>query len=324
MIPALAFNDANVAISDDAQVLRDHLATVVPKVNDFAVFNGSEKFLSKASAIRVNGLVVNVASHNGVFLEREIPEMFDLVIPMEGYTKGKADGKTYEAIGGSTALLANSERHHSASVGSKAVIHLNHRRLYSVAAAMLAENSRPLTTTGSRLLPIEVAKISFLNLFRTLLSQIDYSNNNIPLLEKLAFDDRIYRLSAGLIFPNLLLSDELGSGRRPQVSSEIDILCEYLRANLKQSISLTQMEQMSGLSARKLQYAFRKEFGMGAIEWLRKQRLHAAHSALIDTHEQTTVAFVAYDFCFVSASELSRHYQQEFGELPEQTIRRGR
>ena len=56
--------------------------------------------------------------------------------------------------------------------------------------------------------------------------------------------------------------------------------CDFLAAHLTQPLTLTQMEQRSGLSARILQYSFHGAYGMGPKEWLRKQRLHAARAIL--------------------------------------------
>ena len=324
MIPALAFNDTMATILDNVRLLGDHLEAVVPKVKEFSHFNKEGTFQSKTSAIAINRLVINVASHNGLYIERENTQNFDLVIPIEGYVKAKIDGVSYDIAGGHNALISSSHRHKSVSVGSNIIIRLDQQKLDATCASMNGVDSEPSLWAGNSALQLKLKDISFLKLFQTLLNQIDIFGGNPKLLEKLAFDDRVYRLSAGLVYPNLLLSGEPVSGRRPQVSTEIDMLCEYLSANLRQPISLTQMEQMSELSARKLQYAFRKAFGMGARDWLRQQRLHAARSALLNTHEHTTIAFVAYDFCFISASEFSRHYQKEFGELPEQTLKRGR
>jgi len=105
---------------------------------------------------------------------------------------------------------------------------------------------------------------------------------------------------------------------------EIMELCEWLNSRLTDVVSLTEMEQHSGLSARTLQYAFKSEFGARPTEWLRKQRLCAARDLLRDQSIQKTLTSLSYEFCFSSPSEFARFYKQEFGELPSQTARRAR
>lgn len=320
MIPALAFNDSRSTSTDEVNLLGDHLEAVLPKVMEFSKAYKGERFASKASAITMNGLIITTTSHTGTYLERKDSLNLDLIIPIEGHIEAEIDDFSAEVIGGLTALLRNSERYSSKSVGNTVVIRLDTGRLEATSASMRAGKSKPLAKTCSRLLPVEVGAMSFFNLFRILLNQIDCANGDPKILEKLGFDDRVYRLTAGLISPNLLLSSDSTDGRRCKARSEIESLSGYLRANLTQAISLTQMEQMSGLSIRDLRYAFKREFGTGPIEWVRKQRLHAARVVLLKSTESTTVGFVAYDFCFASSSEFSHYYQLEFGELPEQTI----
>ena len=323
MLPALAFNDAKAAIVNSMQLVADYYAAVAPKMNDFFKLSNAE-FRAKACTLKIGDLVVHTSSHTGRCLERIDANTCSLVIPIEGYNKNECSGAEHTAYGGSSALFLISNKRRSTSEGSSITIRLDVRTLAETFGFMFPNNKKTVSLENSRTLPTEVRDFSFLTHFRLLLNQIDYVNGDLKALEKLAFDDRVYRLSAGLIYPALLLSDESISGRCPKVSSELHMLCEYLRANLKQPVSLTQMERMSGLSARKLQYAFRKEFGMSAREWLRKQRLHAARDALLDAGKNNTIAFVAQDFCFASPLDFSRRYQLEFGERPEQTLGAGR
>ena len=324
MIPALAFNDARSKMSTQFKLIGYRYEKALPVIKEFGHIGEQKNFRAKSSIVMLKDLTIRATSHTETYFERDKAETLELVIPIEGDVVAQTSGCWQRCYGGKTALLMSAETHKSRGKGSILAVSLDKEKLAAVYSSMLAGRSRTQISRDLCILPLELNGVSFFNLLTFLVKQIDIVGGDSKLLEKLAFDDRVYRLSAGLIYPHLLLSDEPISGRRPQVSSEIDVLCEYLSANLKKPISLTQMEQMSELSARNIQYAFRKEFGMGAREWLRKQRLHAARSALLDTHEHTTIASVAYHFCFVSASEFSRHYLREFGELPELTLSRRR
>jgi len=324
MIPALAFNDAITEMTSDVNVISDHYAAVTPTLNAFSLFEDRKLFKAKRTSIMVKSLLVAATSKSAIYFEREDEEIFALNIPINGLVKTETDGYEFLIRGGNHAFLSTPGKHKTFASGSGVLFRLDKEKLLCVCLSMIGGNSHHPALNNPRALQLEYKKISFFQHFRLLLSQIDIAGGNAGLLEKLAFDDRVYRLAAGLICPDLLLVDEPVSGRRPHESSALHMLCEYLCANLRRPVSLTQMEQMSELSARKLQHAFRKEFGIGARAWLRKQRLHAARSALLDTHQKTTVEFVAYDFCFVSPSEFSLHYQHEFGELPEQTFSRRR
>ena len=324
MIPALAFNEARSEITDQINKLGDHYAAIVPRLLECSKISNGVKFQSKVSSIFMNKLIISASSHSGTYINREDPNGYDLVIPVEGSFASERGGSRHVVNAGETCLLATFENARNEISGSNVIIRLDQQRLKATCASMIADNCQLPDSEGSRTLQLQYKNTSLFNLFRSLLSQIDCVDCNPKHLEKLAFDDRIYRLSAVLIYPKLLLSDELASGRRPHFSPKINRLCQYIRANLTQPISLTEMETMTGLSTRKLQYAFTKQVGMGPKEWAIKQRLHGARSALLDSFESFTLDPIAYQFCFLSLSDFSRHYQKEFGERPEQTVRRRR
>jgi AraC family ethanolamine operon transcriptional activator len=133
-------------------------------------------------------------------------------------------------------------------------------------------------------------------------------------------DDSILRLCVALLnFEEVFAEKSTDEKSHPL---QIKLLCEYLSSNLMKPISLTDMEEISGLSARVLQYTFQKLFELRPKEWLRKQRLHAARQVLEKTEQQIKLTTVAYDFCFASPSHFAKHYKAQFGELPSQTVAR--
>jgi transcriptional regulator GlxA family with amidase domain len=87
---------------------------------------------------------------------------------------------------------------------------------------------------------------------------------------------------------------------------------------------MTELEQVSGLSERGLQYAFRRRFNCTPMAWVRQQRLAMAQALLRDPHGPVTVAAIALQTGFASASLFARHYRQHFGELPSETRLRTR
>ena len=153
------------------------------------------------------------------------------------------------------------------------------------------------------------------------MAQIDSVNGDAVVLGRLGLDDSLLRMCAAILNPSLFFGgnsiDEKVSPSREKIAR----LCEYLSGNLARPISLTEMEKMSGLSARVLQYTFQNAFGVRPKEWLRKQRLHAIRALLMKPTQQFKLTSLAYDYCFASPSDFARYYKQEFGELPSETIR---
>lgn len=86
-------------------------------------------------------------------------------------------------------------------------------------------------------------------------------------------------------------------------------------ANLHRPLTLTDLEEVAGLSARALQLQFLKQFGCSPMAWLRDQRLEVANQKLM-TDPCISVTQVAIDFCFLSPSRFAAAYKAKFGRLP--------
>ena len=324
MIPALAFNDANAPIHTDPLMVGEALAAASRKLNEYSSLTRELDFESKCSFITINELSIVSGSANGVICEVEGIAAFDLLIPLSGYNRTTIDGVEYSFNAHKTALLGIYEKHRTFSVGCVAALHLRPFKITETYSAILGSHGPPVLPTNSQVVSMEYAGISFLELFKCLFAKIDVTASDQNVLSKLALDDSFYRLCVGLIYPDIFLATDTRNGKRPYVRPELTRLCEYIAAHLTESISLTVMEQMSGLSARILQRSFQRTYGLTPNHWLRKQRLHAARAALQRCNEPISITAISYDFCFASPSEFARYYCQEFGELPSQTLKRAR
>lgn len=126
-----------------------------------------------------------------------------------------------------------------------------------------------------------------------------------------------------MIAPELLLQDSasiakgLSSSRTP-----IDKICDAVRDLTNNPLTLTEMEQLSGLSARSLQYAFQKRFGRSPMAWQRRERLYLANSMLISSDETIDITSICYQTGVPTPSKLSEYYRRQFGETPSETLRR--
>jgi transcriptional regulator GlxA family with amidase domain len=79
------------------------------------------------------------------------------------------------------------------------------------------------------------------------------------------------------------------------------------------------MEEISGLSARSLQLAFQKHFGMRPKQWVQHERLHEAYRIIKIGHEEMSMTELSYSLGFASPSLFAQAYRKKFGELPSMT-----
>lgn len=204
------------------------------------------------------------------------------------------------------------------------VISINHERMQRLTQVMLGRPhgaDYPFDWDQPRQLALRAGGFEFERIFRHVGQMLDSLIEEPVLLEKSGIDDMVYRIVAMLLQPELftaVISDSLPAG--DIASAPLKVACDYIRDNLEKRIGLTDLEQVSGLSARSLQYAFQRKYGCSSMRWLTLQRLERAHQQLLRADDRTKVTAVATALRFSNLGNFSRLYQEQFGELPSETV----
>jgi AraC-like DNA-binding protein len=92
----------------------------------------------------------------------------------------------------------------------------------------------------------------------------------------------------------------------------------YIEAHAHEAITIDDMASAADISARGLQYAFRRALDQTPMEYLRRERLAGAHAEL-QQDAPPTVSEVARRWGFASASRFAKHYREVYGRSPRQT-----
>lgn len=96
----------------------------------------------------------------------------------------------------------------------------------------------------------------------------------------------------------------------------------FLRDNLGEPVTVTDLSRMVGVSERTLRAAFHDVIGISPKKYTITQRLQAAHQALSSADpETTTVTDVAMTFGFFELGRFAGRYRHIFGEVPSETLR---
>ena len=97
----------------------------------------------------------------------------------------------------------------------------------------------------------------------------------------------------------------------------------YLEAHADRDVTIGEVARSVGVGPRALQLAFRRHLRTTPTAYLRGVRLRHAHAQLrrATPGDGTTVARVALDWGFASASRFAARYRETFGELPSETLR---
>jgi len=97
---------------------------------------------------------------------------------------------------------------------------------------------------------------------------------------------------------------------------------EFIRANAATPLSLGDLASVAGVSARTLQYSFRRHRGMRPMEFLRQIRLAYVRDELLSPDEPTTVSQAAARWGFFHFGRFAAAYRKNFGETPSATLHR--
>ena len=96
---------------------------------------------------------------------------------------------------------------------------------------------------------------------------------------------------------------------------------EYIRENLKNTITRDQLAEVSGSSIRTLSRAFEKKYGFGPKAFIKKCRLNSAYLELLSSDsEMTTVTQIALEYGFKHIGKFAIEYKKTFWESPSTSL----
>jgi AraC family ethanolamine operon transcriptional activator len=100
---------------------------------------------------------------------------------------------------------------------------------------------------------------------------------------------------------------------------------DYIDAHLGDSLLLSRVAASAGVSSRTMELAFRDVLGVGPIKYIRTRRLNRARRLLLKASGgDRPVSEVAVDCGLFHLGHFSRDYKALFGELPSETLGRGK
>ena len=141
----------------------------------------------------------------------------------------------------------------------------------------------------------------------------------------LAIDDLLARLALLLICPDLEPPGETGAikallpsrpGKTTRADRALNQLVDWVLADLQRPISLSDMELHTGYSRRTLQKAFQERFGMGPMQWLRRQRLLQAKRMVESSKGKLKLGAIAQACGYHNPAGFSRDFHEVFGMRP--------
>lgn len=96
---------------------------------------------------------------------------------------------------------------------------------------------------------------------------------------------------------------------------------DYIHNNCRGEVTIDDLVQESGVSARTLYKGFQEFRGVSPMKFLKQTRLDRVHHALLQAEPSDSVTRIAMDFGFRQLGRFAVEYRQRFGESPSDTLR---
>jgi len=149
---------------------------------------------------------------------------------------------------------------------------------------------------------------------------ITYGPIPLPLLKDM---DQSIRLAALYGMPNNYTALLYGSA--PAAAPwQVTRTEEWIDANWTANITIEKLAEISGASVRSIFASFKKARGYTPMEYLKRVRLNAARDRLRVANPGASVTAIAFACHFSNPGHFAHDYQQQFGELPSETLHAAR
>jgi len=326
-LPALAFGEAQATHATDGQNAAAMASRVLGVIDIYEPATTETPFGHKMSSLCVNGLELSAAASSPMRLGIKTPNDSFLLVPFLGSTTLRIGARQYQwGATGRALLLSNcTYRYGITQTRSVLIAKIDSRRLTSTIACMRGKEEGDEAEARQKeatLLDLRRNSINFMTSFRHLCNYIDSLASSPAILEKVGVDDWFYRQLGCWLAPDLLNEDPPDGSAKRFTPRAVEAVCEAVRTRLSKPLTKSEMERISGLSARGLQYAFLKKFGCSPMEWQRRERLHIAYARLESPGDERSITELSLDLGFSSPSRFAAYYRSLFGESPGETKRR--
>jgi AraC-like DNA-binding protein len=282
-------------------------------------------FRSRIANIALRDLALHANASEPVRAEMAPSEGLFFIMTLEGICRTEVERARYEVVPERKAVLLTERdvRYGESGARSIFVARLDPIRLSETARAMSGATKGgknfPLDQAAARVIELQDGPLNHAGAMRSLFGLIDTYFDAPAILDTLGVDDLFYRQIALMVWPRLCLN--AGHAPAGRDAASLDELCAIIRERLERPLTITEMEKITGLSGRALQYAFNKRFGCAPMTWQKRERLHLARALLASSDETVNIAALSAQFGFSSPSRFAKYYKEMFGVSP--SARRG-
>jgi AraC-like DNA-binding protein len=236
-----------------------------------------------------------------------------LYVPLGGMAEVRQDDQLFRPQSQRAWMLFNEQPALAETVATSGItIGLQRNRLQSTYDTMCGTQGNPIATR-SRALSLETpagrqAERALPVLLHCTADASRRWSTAVPMVE-----DMVYRFVARmLIHESTLTRTDI---HKLNEKRHVELSCAFMFSALDQALSLTDVEQVSGIGARALQLAFSRCLGQSPMNWLKEQRLQRARHLII-RHPDMPVSHVALACGLGHFGRFAGDFKARFGVSP--------
>ncbi len=316
--------------STDPRLTADKIAEAITNLEYWQPQKHAGAFHSKAASYTINDLHLVAQASTPMRAGAGYSSALNIEFSYFGVCRGFVDGAHYDWIPNQQAVLFPeiTGRDGPSETRSIVMAQFDKERLIETSRSMLgAEDAASLKPdlSDTREVSLHNGRVNFDQMFRALWRYTDSIDADDKILEMIGIDDLFYRNVSLLLHPHLFLKDEAGIIKNQgNVADVLDRVCDAMKDMRRKPFTLTELETLSGMSSRNLQYQFKAKFSCSPMEWQRRERLKAARIQLLTEDAGVTIAELSNRFGFSSPSNFIAYYYRLFGETPAETRKNSR
>lgn len=283
-IPPLAFGDKRSVEYSDPDRMSEALALGSSLVMKHRAVGPDGDFGARVAVLKTrNSRLVALAS-SAFHVEAHGAPSGLLVVALHGLTNTRHGSQTYEWGKGKGALYLPPGGCRAETTARSVIgIDIDPADFHRVAEVMLGRApklSSQFSFGRPSFVDTPISRFDFSSVVEGIAATMDRLGGDAHLIERAGLDDALMRVIA------LFLNFEEFSAAEPEINAPravVRLACEYIDAHLTSTITLTELESITGLSRRSLQYAFRSEFGCTPMQWVAQRRLEAVRKQILAT-----------------------------------------
>ncbi|MEK4034959.1 AraC family transcriptional regulator [Methylocystis sp. IM3] len=308
----------------DIQAFANRFREVSPSVLEMDAVPADGKdpqgFEGFVSAIEISSQTLVSACMDPVKWSVKSSDHFEFHIPFIGGYEAAVGGKRIKVEAGrSVALLVPDVAHEGVTTqASFGIIRLKREQLVATIRAMSWAMGVELPMSRvmeSSSIAADAGSINFRDFFSGLFNLVDECRGNQSVLNRMCLDDVIARAMVSLIYRDRILIDA-AQENIPRMNKNIDTICEHIRNHPERWVSKTEMERLTGISGRAIQYGFQKRYFVGPMEWQKREKLRLARQLLLESGDNATIGSISDRLGFSSPSRFTIEFRKLFGESP--------